>query len=258
MVGRCRRCDCPVVMMSGHGTVETAVEATRLGAFDFVEKPLSLAKLLRTVERALDAKRAARAASRQCRRIAALVAPVGRSRAVTQLRSELARLAAYQRAVAAAGRVGHRSRSAGAIRASIRTRAPRGPFVVVDSRTLREDDAAATLLGVDAVAARAARAGARRHAVPRRHRGSAGVDPAPAQRPARERSLRAHRRRRGGGAGDPHHLLGARPASSNRVLHRGLPARPARAAVGADGARAAAARLRRGRAGTAAALRRPR
>jgi DNA-binding NtrC family response regulator len=40
---------CPVVMMSGHGTVETAVEATRLGAVDFVEKPLSLAKLLRTV-----------------------------------------------------------------------------------------------------------------------------------------------------------------------------------------------------------------
>ena len=39
---------CPVVIMSGHGTVDTAVEATRLGAFDFVEKPLSLAKLLRT------------------------------------------------------------------------------------------------------------------------------------------------------------------------------------------------------------------
>ena len=40
--------------MSGHGTVDTAVEATRLGAFDFVEKPLSLAKLLRTVEAALE------------------------------------------------------------------------------------------------------------------------------------------------------------------------------------------------------------
>ena len=52
---------CPVVMMSGHGTVETAVEATRLGAFDFIEKPLSLAKLLRTVEkRALDAARSER------------------------------------------------------------------------------------------------------------------------------------------------------------------------------------------------------
>jgi hypothetical protein len=48
---------CPVVMMSGHGTVETAVEATRLGAFDFIEKPVSLAKLLRTVERALESAR---------------------------------------------------------------------------------------------------------------------------------------------------------------------------------------------------------
>lgn len=47
--------DCPVVMMSGHGTVETAVEATRLGAVDFVEKPLSLKKLLRTVDKSLQA-----------------------------------------------------------------------------------------------------------------------------------------------------------------------------------------------------------
>jgi len=43
----------PVVMMSGHGTIETAVEATRLGAFDFLEKPIALPKLLATVERAL-------------------------------------------------------------------------------------------------------------------------------------------------------------------------------------------------------------
>ena len=56
--------DCPVVMMSGHGTVETAVEATRLGAYDFVEKPLSLTKLLRTVERALDAGRRKRLSAR--------------------------------------------------------------------------------------------------------------------------------------------------------------------------------------------------
>ena len=44
---------CPVVMMSGHGTVETAVEATKFGAYDFVEKPLSMAKLLSTVKAAL-------------------------------------------------------------------------------------------------------------------------------------------------------------------------------------------------------------
>lgn len=43
----------PVVMMSGHGTIETAVEATRIGAFDYLEKPITLPKLLSTVERAL-------------------------------------------------------------------------------------------------------------------------------------------------------------------------------------------------------------
>jgi DNA-binding NtrC family response regulator len=46
----------PVVMMSGHGTVHTAVEATRLGAFDFLEKPVPYKKLLETVQRALSLK----------------------------------------------------------------------------------------------------------------------------------------------------------------------------------------------------------
>jgi len=44
----------PVVMMSGHGTIETAVRATQLGAFDFIEKPLSLDKLLLTLRHALE------------------------------------------------------------------------------------------------------------------------------------------------------------------------------------------------------------
>src|SRR5436853_5531848 len=43
----------PVVMMSGHGTIDTAVEATRIGAYDFLEKPIALQKLLATVSRAL-------------------------------------------------------------------------------------------------------------------------------------------------------------------------------------------------------------
>jgi two-component system, NtrC family, nitrogen regulation response regulator NtrX len=83
---------CPVVMMSGHGTVETAVEATRLGAFDFVEKPLSLAKLLRTVERALDAGRRHRQSGKLLG--AALTAPIGKSRLMQQLRAELQQVAA--------------------------------------------------------------------------------------------------------------------------------------------------------------------
>src|SRR5256886_8681164 len=78
---------CPVVMMSGHGTVETAVEATRLGAFDFVEKPLSLAKLLRTVERALDAGKRRRQAGKLLRSPPA--GPVGKSRVLQTARAEV-------------------------------------------------------------------------------------------------------------------------------------------------------------------------
>ena len=48
---------CPVVVMSGHGNLETAVEATRLGAHDFVQKPLSLARLLSIVSQALESGR---------------------------------------------------------------------------------------------------------------------------------------------------------------------------------------------------------
>jgi len=43
----------PVVMMSGHGTIETAVEATRIGAVDFLEKPIALQKLLNTVAKSI-------------------------------------------------------------------------------------------------------------------------------------------------------------------------------------------------------------
>src|SRR6187399_3419240 len=42
----------PVIMMSGHGTIETAVDATKIGAFDFLEKPIGLSKLLATIARA--------------------------------------------------------------------------------------------------------------------------------------------------------------------------------------------------------------
>ncbi len=48
----------PVIMMSGHGTVHTAVEATRLGAFDYLEKPVSYKQLLETVRKALEVRAA--------------------------------------------------------------------------------------------------------------------------------------------------------------------------------------------------------
>jgi two-component system, NtrC family, nitrogen regulation response regulator NtrX len=96
--------DCPVVMMSGHGTVETAVEATRLGAFDFVEKPLSLAKLLRTVERAMDAGKKRRVSTRP--QLAPLLATFGRSRIAQQLRDELTRVAGLDTSLLLVGEPG--------------------------------------------------------------------------------------------------------------------------------------------------------
>jgi two-component system nitrogen regulation response regulator NtrX len=45
--------NCPVLMMSGHGTIDTAIEATRIGAYDFLEKPISLQKLLNAINTAL-------------------------------------------------------------------------------------------------------------------------------------------------------------------------------------------------------------
>ena len=44
---------CPVVMMSGHGTIDTAIEATKIGALDFLEKPIALQKLLKTISNSL-------------------------------------------------------------------------------------------------------------------------------------------------------------------------------------------------------------
>ncbi len=75
---------CPVVMMSGHGTVETAVEATRFGAYDFVEKPLSMAKLLSTVKAALSSSGdVSKAASQKPEE------PVGNSKIVLNLRKQM-------------------------------------------------------------------------------------------------------------------------------------------------------------------------
>jgi len=76
-----------VVIMSGHGTLETAVEATRLGAFDFIQKPLSLAKLLATVRKALDS-RPQDQASRSVARHALTIEPLGNSPAMQLLRNK--------------------------------------------------------------------------------------------------------------------------------------------------------------------------
>ncbi len=134
----------PVVMMSGHGTVETAVEATRLGAFDFVEKPLSLAKLLRTVERALEAGRKRRSSGKLL--AASAVAPVGKSRVIQQLRSELQQIAGAPTAVLL---VGEHGSGREAFARFMHDAGPRAslPFVTVVGSALRAADADLVLFG---------------------------------------------------------------------------------------------------------------
>ena len=97
---------CPVVMMSGHGTVETAVEATQLGAYDFLEKPLSLAKLLLTVERALEVDKLQRENVGLRRRSAPVIEPVGRSSGMQRLREQVKRIAQHDTWVLITGEAG--------------------------------------------------------------------------------------------------------------------------------------------------------
>ncbi len=138
---------CPVVMMSGHGTVETAVEATRLGAFDFVEKPLSLAKLLRTVERALDAGKRKRQSGKLL--TPALMVPVGKSKQMQQLRTELQQIAANPSSVLLTGEPGSGRE---AFARYLHERSPRAnhPFVTLLASSLREVDAESRLFGREA------------------------------------------------------------------------------------------------------------
>ena len=136
--------ECPVVMMSGHGTVETAVEATRLGAFDFVEKPLSLAKLLRTVERALDAGKRKRLSNKGG--AAPLLATVGKSKLTQQLRTELTRIAPHHAALLLVGEPGSGRE---ALARFVHELSPRGsrPFINFVASAVADADADSVLLG---------------------------------------------------------------------------------------------------------------
>jgi DNA-binding NtrC family response regulator len=138
---------CPVVMLSGHGTVETAVEATRLGAFDFVEKPLSIAKLLRTAERALEAGKRRRQSQRTL--IPSLVAPVGKSRLMQRMREQVQQIAAHDASVLFVGEPGTGREAFARYMHSLGARAA-GPFIAATCASLDDATAAARLRGTSA------------------------------------------------------------------------------------------------------------
>jgi two-component system nitrogen regulation response regulator NtrX len=140
--------EAPVVMMSGHGTVETAVEATRLGAYDFIEKPIALAKLLITLERALEARRLREANRALRQQLQPQYEPIGQSPAMQALRAQLDRLAAHEAPILLRGEPGTGKE---ALARWLHGRSARhaGPFVTVAAGAIANEQAAATLFGAE-------------------------------------------------------------------------------------------------------------
>lgn len=136
--------DCPVVIMSGHGTVDTAVEATRLGAFDFVEKPLSLAKLLRTVERAIDSSKKSSGSARSL--LPSLLAPIGRSPLMKSLREKVQQFARRESPILFSGEPGTGRGAFARYVHSIGSNAD-GPLVSLLAASITDSNAEEHLLG---------------------------------------------------------------------------------------------------------------
>jgi DNA-binding NtrC family response regulator len=135
-----------VVMISGHGTVETAVEATRLGAWDFIEKPLSIAKLLLTVNNALEARRLKRDNKLLRQQPSEVFEPVGRSPAMQDLRRQVERLAGHSTHILIHGEAGTGKESLARLIHSRSQRAGHA-FIRIDCSLLTEGNWQASLMG---------------------------------------------------------------------------------------------------------------
>lgn len=137
---------CPVVMMSGHATVETAVEATRLGAYDFLEKPLSMAKLLVTVERALETAQLRRENLGLRRRMDIPAEPIGKSLVMEKLREQVKRLAQHDTRVLLIGGPGSGKETLARYLHNHSSRRDR-PFVDVGVGTIASSNSAVEFFG---------------------------------------------------------------------------------------------------------------
>ena len=95
-----------VVMMSGHATIETAIEATKLGAYDFLEKPLSLAKILISAEKAMEHVALHQENKQLKQKLPEQFLPIGKSKLIAQLRETIERLAKYSMPILITGEKG--------------------------------------------------------------------------------------------------------------------------------------------------------
>src|SRR5438552_1419229 len=140
--------DLPVVMISGHGNIETAVSAIKRGAYDFIEKPFKADRLLLVAERALENSRLKREV-RQLQQLAPLGATlVGHSPAVNQLRQTIEKVAPTNSRVLIVGPSGSgKELAARTIHAhSARTTAP---FVVINAAAITPEHMETELFGIE-------------------------------------------------------------------------------------------------------------
>ncbi len=136
----------PVIMISGHGTIETAVEAIKIGAYDFIEKPFKSDRLLLVVVRAIEAALLRRENEELKLRAGGDLNLVGASLATNQLRQQIERVAPTGSRVLIAGAPGVGKEVVGRL-LHARSRRSGGPFVAVNCATMHPDRLELELFG---------------------------------------------------------------------------------------------------------------
>ncbi|MGE0044959.1 MAG: sigma-54-dependent transcriptional regulator [Hyphomonadaceae bacterium] len=138
--------DMPVVVISGHGTIETAVVAIRKGAYDFVEKPFTADRLLVVIARASENARLRRENAALKRGAAASAELIGSSAAMAQLRAAIDRIAQTNSRVLIAGPAGAGKELVARL---LHQRSPResGPFVAINAASIAPDRMESEIFG---------------------------------------------------------------------------------------------------------------
>ncbi|MBO1079506.1 sigma-54-dependent transcriptional regulator [Roseomonas haemaphysalidis] len=164
----------PIVMISGHGTIETAVQAIQQGAYDFIEKPFKSDRLILIVERALEAARLKREVSELRLRAGAETELLGASSGVGQLRNAIERVAPTGSRVLISGPAGA-GKEVAARMIHARSRRAGEPFVALNCATLNPARFEEELFGVEA-GADAGNGGRRAGVLERAHGGTLLLD----------------------------------------------------------------------------------
>jgi two-component system nitrogen regulation response regulator NtrX len=148
----------PIVMISGHGNIETAVSAIKLGAYDFIEKPFKADRLVLVAERALEASRLKREVS-ELRVRGGMNRLIGHSSAANQLRQVIERVAPANSRILITGASGTGKELAARMIHEASTRAE-GPFVAVNAATMAPETMEPELFGVEGGEGRVRKIGA--------------------------------------------------------------------------------------------------